>query len=94
MILKEILEKKLFWVFLTLCFLMVFTILFSNKIVNYTIEKHYDQIAEAVVKKLQKQYSPSPYGPGIDPDKIDVEAMVKPKNTEWEQAWGEYRSKD
>jgi hypothetical protein len=92
--LKEILDKNLFWVFLTLCFLMIFTVLFSNKIVNYTIEKHYDQIADAVVKKLQKQYSPSPYGPGIDPDKIDVEAMVKPKNTEWEQAWGEYRSKD
>lgn len=90
--LKEILDKSLFWVFLLLCFLIVFTVLFSNKIVNLTIEKHYDQIAEAVVKKLQKEYSPSPYGPGIDADKIDVDAMLKPKTTEWDQAWGEYRS--
>lgn len=90
--LKEILDKNLFRVFLLLCLLIVFTALFSNKIVKYTVEKHYDQIADAVIKKLQKEYSPSPYGPGINPDKIDVEAMLKPKNTEWEQAWGEYRA--
>jgi len=31
-----------------------------------------DKVADRVIYKLQKDYSPSPYGPGIDPDKIDV----------------------
>jgi hypothetical protein len=31
-----------------------------------------DKVAEKVIQKLQKDYSPSPYGPGFDPDKIDV----------------------
>lgn len=34
-----------------------------------------DKIADRVVLKLQKSYSPSPYGPGLDPDKIDAEAI-------------------
>lgn len=35
---------------------------------NVLIEK----VSDRVIKKLQKDYSPSPYGPGFDPDKIDV----------------------
>jgi hypothetical protein len=31
-----------------------------------------DKVADVVISKLKKEYSPSPYGPGIDPDKIDV----------------------
>jgi len=31
-----------------------------------------DKVADRVIYKLQKDYSPSPYGPGIDPDKIDI----------------------
>jgi hypothetical protein len=31
-----------------------------------------DKVADRVILKLQKDYSPSPYGPGIDPDKIDL----------------------
>lgn len=34
-----------------------------------------DKVADVVVEKLKKEYSPSPYGPGIDPDKIDVDRL-------------------
>jgi hypothetical protein len=36
-----------------------------------------DKVADVVVEKLKKDYSPSPYGPGIDPDKIDVNKIKK-----------------
>lgn len=90
---KELLDKKLVWVSLVLCFLIFFTLMFSNKIINIAIQNHYDEIADVMIKKLQKDYSPSPYGPGIDPDKVDVESMLIPKTAEWEEVWGEYRSK-
>jgi hypothetical protein len=41
-----------------------------------------DKVADKVIYKLQKDYSPSPYGPGIDPDKIDM-SKVKAIDT-WE----------
>jgi len=36
-----------------------------------------DKVADVVIEKLKKDYSPSPYGPGIDPDKIDVSKIKK-----------------
>lgn len=36
-----------------------------------------DKVADRVIQKLQKEYSPSPYGPGIDPDKIDPSKLKK-----------------
>ena len=36
-----------------------------------------DKIADRVIQKLQKEYSPSPYGPGIDPDKLDPDKLKK-----------------
>lgn len=39
-----------------------------------------DKIANQVIQKLQKEYSPSPYGPGIDPDKLDLEKLKKESN--------------
>ena len=50
---------------------------FSKQVSNLVIETHYEKIADVVVKKLQKEYSPSPYGPGINPDKIDLEKIKK-----------------
>lgn len=38
-----------------------------------------DKTADRVIQKLQKDYSPSPYGPGIDPDKIDAEKLQNSK---------------
>jgi len=39
-----------------------------------------DKLADRVIEKLQKPYSPSPYGPGVDPDKLDVISMDKKWN--------------
>ena len=36
-----------------------------------------DKVADVVIEKLKKDYSPSPYGPGNDPDKIDVAKIKK-----------------
>ena len=38
-----------------------------------------NKVADCVIQKLQKDYSPSPYGPGLDPDKIDAEKLRQPK---------------
>jgi len=32
-----------------------------------------DKATDKVIQKLQKEYSPSPYGPGFDPDKVDLD---------------------
>jgi hypothetical protein len=29
-----------------------------------------NRVTNAVINKIQKEYSPSPYGPGLDPDKL------------------------
>jgi hypothetical protein len=34
-----------------------------------------EKVADRVIYKLQKDYSPSPYGPGIHPDKIDLDKV-------------------
>ena len=39
-----------------------------------------DKTADRVIEKLQKEYSPSPYGPGIDPDKVSPDAFRKEVN--------------
>lgn len=38
-----------------------------------------DKIADRVIEKLEKEYSPSPYGPGLDPDRVDVNAFARPQ---------------
>lgn len=62
-------NNKMVWIVaiftaLNFCFFVV-----SKVLVNKTADK--------VIEKLQKEYSPSPYGPGIDPDKVNPDAMKK-----------------
>jgi hypothetical protein len=38
-----------------------------------------NKIADKVIEKLEKEYSPSPYGPGLDPDRVDVNAFARPQ---------------
>lgn len=33
---------------------------------------------KAVINNLQKSYSPSPYSPGFDPDKVNPDALRQP----------------
>lgn len=53
---------------------------------NFIVEK----ASQRVIQKLQRDYSPahSPYGPGIDPDKIDPPGPRKtPAKTTWDNDW-------
>lgn len=34
-----------------------------------------DKVADKVIEKLKMEYSPSPYGPTIDPDKVDLNSL-------------------
>ena len=36
-----------------------------------------NKISDHVIQKLQREYSPSPYGPGINPDLIDLSKILK-----------------
>ena len=58
------LNNKLVYVFVALTMLLLVFGLGTKVFV--------DKVADRVIYKLQKDYSPSPYGPGIDPDKIDI----------------------
>ena len=62
-------NNKLFYVVLALTITMLVVGVGGSLLVN--------RVADVVIEKLQKEYSPSPYGPGIDPDKIDVQKMKK-----------------
>ncbi len=87
---NEIINKKIFWVIISLTLAIIFMNIFSNKIVDMVISKHYDQIATEVINKLQKEYCPSPYGPGIDPDKVNIDELMK-SSGEWNKTWGEQK---
>lgn len=63
----NILKKPLFW-FVAVLTLFNVGIFVVGKVVI-------DRAADAVIQKLQKGYSPSPYGPGLDPDRVDVDSI-------------------
>jgi hypothetical protein len=63
----DLLKNKLFWIVIVIGVVFLGVMKGSDVLV--------DRIAEKAVQKLMKEYSPSPYGPGIDPDKIDAESM-------------------
>lgn len=48
-----------------------------------------DRVTNKVMERLQKEYSPSPYGPGFDPDKVPPPKgqQVQPSKTAWEPGW-------
>lgn len=31
-----------------------------------------DRVSDRVIQRLRQDYSPSPYGPTVDPDKVDL----------------------
>ncbi len=66
---KKITENKLFLPLVILAVVFLFLVL-GNKIVI-------DKVADRVIQKLQREYSPSPFAPGFDPDKIDVNKIRK-----------------
>ena len=63
------LSNKFFWIVIGLTCLML-TVGIGGKVFM-------DRVVDATVARLKKEYSPSPYGPGIDPDKIDMSKISK-----------------
>jgi hypothetical protein len=61
---EEIIKNKLFWV-VAVVFLMNISVFVIGKVVI-------DKAADKVIERLEKDYSPSPYGPGFDPDRVNV----------------------
>ena len=68
------LQKTMVWIAI---FLFSFTLLVGLG-GNFVIDK----IADKVIEKLKKPYGPSPYGPGFDPDRINVSAFNR--SEKWE----------
>jgi len=64
---EDILKKPLFWVVAVLTLFNVGVFVIGKVVI--------DKAADRVIEKLQKEYSPSPYGPGLDPDRVDVNAI-------------------
>ena len=62
-------NEKLKWVVGILAGFLLIVVVGGNFFVN--------KVADRVIQRLQKEYSPSPYGPGLDPDKIDFPGMKK-----------------
>jgi hypothetical protein len=64
-------RNKLFWVLIALSVLNLGGFFLSKFLIDAT--------ADRVIEKLQKSYSPSPYGPGFDPDKINPDGLKATK---------------
>jgi hypothetical protein len=90
-------KSVLFWVVIGFTALNLSAFLFSKYIVHQTTQR--------VLEKLQKEYSPSPYGPGFDPDKMNLDGLKQPapggaipvaftegqQDAEWEADWDKQR---
>ena len=63
----KLFENKLVWIAGLLVLFNVVFFVGSNVIL--------DKVADSVIEKLEKEYSPSPYGPGFDPDKVTPETI-------------------
>lgn len=64
-------KNKLVWIVSVFVLLNIFAFVGFRLVVN--------KASDRVIDKLQKDYSPSPYGPGIDPDKADPETLKNDK---------------
>ena len=58
---------------------LLITLAISSLFILFAGNIMVDKIVNRVIQKLQKEYSPSPYGPGFDPDKIDIEKLNQEK---------------
>lgn len=60
---KELFENKLTWVAIALLVFLGFAVLMTTVVA--------DKVTNQVIERLQKEYSPGPYSPGFDPDKVN-----------------------
>ena len=61
---EDILKNKMVWL-VGVVFLLNMVLFVVGKVVV-------DKAADKVIERLEKDYSPSPYGPGFDPDKVNT----------------------
>lgn len=89
---KEIFENKLAWVAVAIAAAVLFVSLAGPVVI--------DRITDKVVERLMKDYSPGPYFPGIDPDKVNPniwrgetvnKAIQFKQEDNWESQWEEQR---
>jgi len=59
----NIMNNKLLWIVIALGVLLVGVFIGGPILV--------DRITQKVINKMQKEYSPGPYAPGFDPDRVD-----------------------
>lgn len=64
---EEIKKNKILLAVLVVTFVNLLIFGFGKIIIN--------KVSDDVIKKLQKDYSPSPYGPGFDPDKVGPQTL-------------------
>lgn len=60
---EDIRNNKIIWA--------VLAITLTNIIVFGVGKVMVDKVTDRVIERLQREYSPSPYSPGFDPDKIN-----------------------
>jgi|LSQX01.2.fsa_nt_gb hypothetical protein len=58
----DLLKNKFLWIVALVTFINVFVFVGGKLVVQ--------KAADEVIERLQQDYSPSPYGPGFDPDKL------------------------
>jgi predicted lipoprotein len=92
---NNILNNKMVWLVVFLTAFNIGTYLCVGVLVDKTTDN--------VIKKLENEYSPSPYGPGINPDKVSPDvwrkevmfkegqainiADIENQRTAWRTAW-------
>ena len=64
---EEFKKRKILWLVVFFATFNILVYVFSQVIV--------DAVADRVIEKLEREYSPSPYGPGIDPDKVNFDFL-------------------
>jgi hypothetical protein len=60
-------NNKIFLIVISLVTINLLGFAFSKFVINTT--------TECVIEKLKQNYSPSPYGPGFDPDKVNSNSL-------------------
>lgn len=56
-------------------FLVLVGVTALNIVIFFLGKFFIEKAADRVIQKLQKEYSPSPYGPGFDPDRVNTDAF-------------------
>lgn len=67
---EDLKNNKIIWIVGALAIFNVLLLVMGKIVI--------DKAADRVIQRLQKDYSPSPYGPGFDPDKVDPRLLRRP----------------